>query len=370
MSVASPRRARAAISVARVAAYTIPTDEPESDGTFEWDATTLVAVEVEAAGVRGLGYTYADRSVGPLIRSLLVPAVEGADPMAPEASWLRMRAALRNAGQPGAGAMATSAVDIAIWDLKARLLGVPLADALPRVHDGVDIYGSGGFTSYSDERLREQLGGWAAAGMSAVKMKVGREPEADEHRVGVAREAVGDGVELMVDANGAYRPAEAINWASRFAQLGVTYFEEPVSSEDVEGLRRVRDDAPPGMAIAAGEYSWAPLDATRLLDAGAVDILQADVTRCGGVSGLLAIGAQAASAEVPFSAHCAPAISAHACCAVETLRHLEYFHDHVRVESMLFDGVLEPHGGRLVPDTEQPGHGLALREGSEEWRLP
>ncbi len=369
MSVATQGRT-AAISAVEAAAYTIPTDAPESDGTLEWNETTVVVVELVAEGERGLGYTYADASVAQLADSLLRPVVEGADPMSPGAAAKRMRAALRNAGQPGAGAMAVSAVDIALWDLKAKLLGLPLADALPRVHQHVGVYGSGGFTSYGDERLREQLAGWAAAGIGAVKMKVGRHPEEDEHRVAVAREAVGREVELMVDANGAHAPAEAIDWAWRFAAHDIGYFEEPVSSEDATGLRRVRDAAPPGMAIAAGEYCWSPLDAARLIEAGAVDILQADVTRCGGVSGLLEIAALAAASRLPFSAHCAPAVSVHACCAVDTLRHLEYFHDHVRVESMLFDGVVEPHAGRLVPSASVPGHGLALRAAAQEWRAP
>ena len=367
MSVAARGRT-AEISAVEVTAYTVPTDAPESDGTLEWEETTLVAVVLEGGGERGLGYTYADSSVAALIRSQLADLVQGADPMAPVRAWRQMRRALRNAGQPGAGAMAVSAVDIAVWDLRARLLGIPLADVLPRIHDSVPVYGSGGFTSYSDQRLREQLGGWAESAIGAVKMKVGRNPEEDEHRVAVAREAVGGDVELMVDANGAYSPAEAIDWAWRFAAEDVRYFEEPVSFEDLKGLRRVRDGAPPGTSIAAGEYCWSPLDAGRLIEAGAVDILQADVTRCGGISGLLAVGAQAAAAGVPFSAHCAPAISAHACCAVETLRHLEYFHDHVRLESMLFDGVAEPVDGRLVPDAERPGHGLTLRDGADEWR--
>ena len=359
------------VSLADVAAYTIhtDTDEPESDGTLEWDSTTLVTAVVEAGGKHGLGYTYGDASVAALIRSLLGPVVNGAHPMTPAATLASMRSALRNAGQPGAGALAVSALDIALWDLKARLLGAPLADALPRVHESIAVYGSGGFTSYSDERLYEQLRGWVEGGLCAVKIKVGRQPAEDPRRLEVAREAVGNDVELMVDANGAFAPADAIEWASRYAEHGVSYFEEPVSSEDVAGLARVRQEAPAGMRVAAGEYCWSPLDAARLLEAEAVDILQADVTRCGGISGLLAIGWLAAVRRVPFSAHCAPAISAHACCAVGPLMHLEYFHDHVRLEGMLFDGVCEPRGGRIEPYRSRPGHGLSLSERAEEWRV-
>jgi L-alanine-DL-glutamate epimerase-like enolase superfamily enzyme len=353
--------AEAAVQSVSVSAYTIPTDEPESDGTLEWSSTTIVVVEVEGGGERGLGYTYGDRAVATLIDSKLAPAIQGADAMAPGKAWAEMQRAIRNAGQQGVGAMAVSAVDVAMWDLKARLLGVALADALPRFHRRVPVYGSGGFTSYSDSRLAEQLSGWAEEGIPRVKLKVGRDPERDPGRMRTARGAVGPDVELMVDANGAYSRKEALLWAERFREWGVRYLEEPLTSDDLEGLRLVRDRAPAGMAIAAGEYGWDLPYFQRMLDAGAVDILQADVTRCGGITVLLRLDGLCRARSMPFSAHCAPAISAHACCAVETLEHLEYFHDHVRLEGMLFDGVLSPEDGNLEPDRSRPGLGLELR---------
>ena len=347
-----------------VSAYTVPTDSPESDGTLEWDSTTIIVVESTSGGVRGLGYTYGDVSVGKFIESKLEDVVEGTEAMSPPAAWARMQHAIRNAGRPGVGAMAVSAVDIALWDLKARLMGVPLADALPRFHDAAPIYGSGGFTSYSDEQLEDQLGGWAEAGIPRVKMKVGREPNRDPERVRVARDAVGDGSELFVDANGAYTRKQALYWAEAFAEGGITYLEEPVSSEDREGLRLLRDHGPGGLAIAAGEYEWTLPQLADL--AGCVDILQADVTRCGGITNLLRVDGICKGRQIPFSAHCAPAISTHACCAMETLMHLEYFHDHARVEGMLFDGVLSPERGYLRPDLSRPGLGLELKRADAE----
>jgi L-alanine-DL-glutamate epimerase-like enolase superfamily enzyme len=343
----------------KVLTFEIPTDEPESDGTLEWDSTTIVVVEVEARGETGIGYTYGDASVGSLIESKLGPLLDDHDPLAPPRTWMRMRAALRNVGQQGAGAMAISAVDIALWDLKAKLLGVPLADALPRFQDVVPIYGSGGFTSYSLERLREQLRGWVDQGFSRVKIKVGRDPAADPERLDVAREAVGPNVELMVDANGAFDRMQALAWAHRYhEEWNVTWFEEPVSSEDLEGMAFVRDHGPPGLAIAAGEYAWDLADLARM--AKCVDVLQADVTRCGGVTAFIRADGIARAHGIPLSAHCAPAASLHACCACESLVHLEYFHDHTRIESMLFDGVPGAGAGVLRPDTERSGLGLAL----------
>jgi L-alanine-DL-glutamate epimerase-like enolase superfamily enzyme len=343
----------------KVLTFEIPTDEPESDGTLEWDSTTIVVVEVQARGETGIGYTYGDASVGSLIESKLAPLLDDHDPLAPPRTWMRMRAALRNVGQQGAGAMAISAVDIALWDLKAKLLGVPLADALPRFHDVVPIYGSGGFTSYSPERLREQLRDWVDQGFSRVKIKVGRDPAADPERLDVAREAVGPNVELMVDANGAFDRMEALAWAQRYhEEWNVTWFEEPVSSEDLEGMAFVRDHGPPGLAIAAGEYAWDLADLARM--ARCVDVLQADVTRCGGVTAFIRADGVARAHGIPLSAHCAPAASLHACCACESLVHLEYFHDHTRIESMLFDGVPSAGAGVLRPDPERSGLGLAV----------
>ncbi|HET7589674.1 MAG TPA: enolase C-terminal domain-like protein [Solirubrobacterales bacterium] len=358
--------AGAPVSEVQVHACTIPTDAPESDGTLEWDSTTIVIVELEAAGERGLGYTYGDKSVAAFVDSKLRQLVYGADAMAPGAAWTKMQREIRNAGRPGVGAMAVSAVDIALWDLKARLLGVCLADALPRFRDAAPVYGSGGFTSYSTAQLTEQLQGWMEAGLPRVKIKVGRDPGRDPGRLALCREAIGAGVELMVDANGAFSPKQALEQAAVYAGYGVSYLEEPVSSEDREGLAFVRDHGPAGMAIAAGEYEW---DLVRLGDlAGRVDVLQADVTRVGGVSAMLRADGICKALQRPFSAHCAPAVSAHVCCAMETARHLEYFHDHVRVERMLFEGTLDPGGGALEPNRSRPGLGLELRyDEAERW---
>ncbi|MBA2764832.1 MAG: mandelate racemase [Thermoleophilaceae bacterium] len=344
-----------------VGAYRIPTDAPESDGTIAWDATTIIVAEVLAGNQCGLGYAYADAAAAQLIENTLASVVEGRDAMAVPGTWQAMVEAVRNLGRPGIASSAIAALDIALWDLKARLLGVSLATLLGPVREGIAIYGSGGFTSYDLERLQAQLGGWADAGIAMVKMKVGREPDRDDERVALAREAIGEECELFVDANGAYERKQALAMAEFFAQQRVSWFEEPVSSDDLAGLRLLRDRAPAGMAIAAGEYGYTLNYFRRMLEAGAVDVLQADVTRCAGITELLRVGALCAAHEVPLSAHTAPSIHAHAGCAIAPMVHLEYFHDHVRIERMLFDGVLEPEGGVLAPDLSSPGLGLELR---------
>ncbi len=358
---------RSGVSVERlsVAAYAIPTDGHESDGTLEWDSTTIVVVHAHAADEAGLGYTYAPAAAGKLVEKKLVPLAEGADALAPAAAWEAMARSLRNAGRPGIGFCALAAVDTALWDLKARLLGLPLVDVLPRVHDAVPVYGSGGFCSYPLEGLREQLRGWVEAGIPRVKMKISREPERDPERLDAARQAIGDEAELFVDSNGALSPKQALGWAERLRhEWGVSWFEEPVSSADRDGLRLVRENGPGGLDIAAGEYAYVLADFRNLV--GAVDCLQADVTRCGGITGLLAAAALARAHGLDLSGHCAPQLSAHALCAVPNLRHLEYFHDHVRVESLLFDGVLEPVDGSLRPDRSRSGNGLELKSSDAE----
>jgi len=315
--------------------------------------------------MRGLGYTYGERAIADVVAGKLAGVVEGADALAPQAAWGAMSRAVRNSLASGLCAFAISAVDVALHDLKARLLGVSLADLLGRWHDGVPVYGSGGFTSYTAEQLRAQAAGWTEIGLDRVKVKVGREPERDGDRLRTVREVIGPDVRLMVDANGAFTTQRALAAAhGTYAEHGVTYFEEPVSSDDPRGLAHVRDHAPPGMEIAAGEYGTTVFDFERLL--GAVDVLQADATRCGGATGVQRADALAKARCLPLSAHCAPAISAHVFAACETTVHLEYFHDHVRVESLLFDGTLSPAGGALVPDRDRPGLGIELKRADAE----
>ncbi|MFL5864581.1 MAG: enolase C-terminal domain-like protein [Solirubrobacteraceae bacterium] len=354
-----------------VSAYQIPTaTERESDGTLVWDSTSVVVVQLSCGRHSGLGYTYCHPAAGQVIESKLAGVLNDADPMMPQQAWAQMQVQVRQLGHAGLAEMAISAVDVALWDLKAKMLGLCLADALPRYHQSVPIYGSGGFCNYSDDQLREQVSKWSEAGLRRMKIKVGREKVRDPARLDLVRDVAGPEADLMVDGNGAYSMQDALLWAARFRERGVTYFEEPLSSQDLDGLAEVRRRAPSGMAIAAGEYGWNLPYFQRMLDAHAVHILQADVTRCGGITNLLRVDGLCKARNLPFSAHCAPAISAHACCGMETAVHIEYFFDHYRIESMLFDGTLSPEGGLLRPDRSRPGLGLELKHAdARRWEV-
>jgi L-alanine-DL-glutamate epimerase-like enolase superfamily enzyme len=358
-------QAQAPLEELAVSAFTVPTDAPEADGTLAWDATTIVVVHAYGGGGWGLGYTYADVSTAKLIESKLAGIAQDADAMDPPAIWESMVKAIRNLGRPGLASMAIAAVDTAVWDLKARLLELPLCKLLGMVHDRVPIYGSGGFTSYSPQRLCEQLGGWVQQGIPRVKMKVGSSLGDDPGRVRAAREAIGPNAGLFVDANGAYARKQALDLAERFhAESAVSWFEEPVSSDDLEGLRLLRDRGPAGVTIAAGEYGYDLPYFERM--AAAVDVLQADVTRCAGITELLRVDALCHARSMQLSLHCCPSIHVHPALALEELLHLEYFHDHVRIERLLFDGVLTPQDGALFPALDRPGIGLELRRADAE----
>jgi L-alanine-DL-glutamate epimerase-like enolase superfamily enzyme len=344
-----------------VAAYTIPTDSPESDGTYEWDSTTIVIVDLAAGGQKGLGYTYADTATATLIEDHLKKVVLGRDAMSIQDRWDDMVHSIRNLGRPGICSMAISAIDTALWDLKARLLGLPQVSLFGQVRQALPIYASGGFTSYNIDKLCTQLRGWAEHGISMVKMKIGRDANADVERIRATRAAIGDNVDLFVDANGAYTPDQANAQAKKFSEFGVTWFEEPVTSDDLAGLRAIRECVPNGMNIAAGEYGYDLVYFQRMLDAEAVDVLQADATRCGGFTGFLQAATLCKTRDVPLSAHCAPALHLHPGCAVKPMVHLEYFYDHARIERLIFDGAAEPIDGLMRPALSQPGLGLILK---------
>jgi len=347
--------------------YDFPTPEPEADGTLEWTSTTAVVVTLESGGATGLGWTYSAGAAAEIVIGKLAEVVHHRPVDELPGGWRDMRRACRNLESRGLVMQAVSAVDMAWWDLRARLLGVSLPALFGRCRARARVYGSGGFTTMDDRQLEQQVAGWRAAGCSAMKIKIGQSwgsaIDRDMARVRALRSFAGDDVELMVDANGAYSPGQARRVGSFLDDMGVTWFEEPVSSEDVAGLRVVR--AAVRCDVAAGEYISDPAGTALLVDA--VDCLQLDATRCGGFTGFLQGAAVAAAHNREVSAHCAPSLHAAVTSSVINLRNIEWFADHARLEPELVDGAPEVHDGHIAVADDVLGHGMSLRPEADRY---
>ena len=238
-----------------------------------------------------------------------------------------------------------------------------MSDLFGRAVDEVPVYGSGGFTNYSEAVTVRQVEGWVGSRASpGSRSRSGSRGARRCSGIWIASTWSGgwpgDQVELFVDANGAYQPKQAIRVGRQLSERGVTWFEEPVSSDDLAGLRAVRRGC--DIDVAAGEYGYSPDYFATMVSAQAVDCLQADATRCGGYTAWLKAAHVAEAHHLQISAHCAPNLHARVASAAVNLRHVEYFHDHARLEELLFDGTLSPKGGSMRPDGS-PGHGLELR---------
>lgn len=355
-----------AVEKIEVTAFEIPTDAPEADGTLSWQSTTLILVEAEAAGKKGTGYTYANEAAAFLIERKLKDLVlhKNVFDIAGITSLLTQQ--IRNSGTSGITMMAISAIDTALWDLKAKILDVPLCKLIGQTKDAMLIYGSGGFTSYNKKQLQQQFAQWAEQGIRYMKMKVGTQADKDVQRVKEAREVLNDDVQLMIDANGAYTAKQALQKAQEVVGYGVTWFEEPVSSDNLEGLHFIREHAPAQINIAAGEYGYNLPYFEAMLSGEAVDVLQADATRCGGITGFLKAGYLAEAHQLPFSSHCAPALHLHAAVCLPCFFIAEYFHDHARIEQLLFDGIPAPEHGVVKPDLSRPGFGFEFKHRDAE----
>lgn len=366
MKTLNPNPSKSEIKSVRASCFKIPTEEPVSDGTLKWRYTDLIVAEVEAGGEGGIGYTYADSSSALLINDTLARNIIGKAVFSISDCWQTMTSSLRNQGLTGLAAMAVSAVDIALWDLKSKLLGIPLRVLLGQVRSAIPCYGSGVFTSYTEGELERHISEWMDLGLDRVKMKVGRNPEKDAERVAGARRAVGPKTGLFLDANGAYTPRQALRMAESFNESGVSWFEEPVPAADRDGTSWIRDRLPLGMELAGGEYGYGLRDFLDLLSPRRLDILQVDVTRCLGITGFLKAASLCEAFHTPMSSHCAPSLHLALGCAVPAMRHVEFFRDHVRIERMLFDGFREPLRGCLSPDLTRPGLGLEFKRADAE----
>lgn len=358
---------KAKITAIKASAFRIPTSSSlETDGTYEWDSTILVVTWITAGDLTGIGYTYASQASADLINQHLAKILLGKNAFSISECWQLMQAAVRNIGRSGVAACSIAAVDNALWDLKAKLCHLPLTQLLGLQRSRIQVYGSGGFTNYTPEEIKEQINHWKESGITLFKIKIGRDMQQDRDRIAAAVSVLPAGGHLLVDANGAYQPKQAFLMAQVLQEFGVIWFEEPVTSDDIPGLAWVRDHAYPGLEIAAGEYGYNADDFRRMLEQQAVDVLQADATRCGGISGFLQAAVLSDAYHRLLSSHCAPSLHAPLLCHIRNPKHLEYFWDHSQIESLLFDGVSEVNQGFIAPQNDRPGLGIAFKSKDAE----
>ena len=364
-AMATQTRFRRAVPIDRidVSAYKVPTDSPESDGTYRVGCDHAWSWSRRPAGGKtGLGYSYADTATARLVRDLLAGVVKGRDAMAVPGAWSAMVAAIRNLGRPGIASMAISAVDAALWDLKARLLDVALVTLLGAVREAAPVYGSGGFTSYSIEQLRDQLGGWAAAGHPAGQDE-DRPPSGRRPRPGpgrprgdrAGRRAVRRRQRGLQPQAGAGH-GRGVRRAGRDLVRGAGLLRRPRRAPPAaRPRRRPAWTSPPASTATTCSTSAGCSRPARLT------CCRPTATRCGGITGYLRAGALCEARGLPFSAHCARRCTPTPAAPCRPSATSSIFHDHDRIEHMFFDGALTPVGGALHPDPGRPGLGLEFK---------
>jgi D-galactarolactone cycloisomerase len=244
------------------------------------------------------------------IDHVLAPMLTGLPDAVPAVAWDTLYGRSRDFGQKGTYIEAISALDIALWDLWGRALGVPVSTLMGgRFRERVKAYGTGGYYTHTDfdaERdlgyLAEATAKYAADGFGMLKMKIGLLPVAqDARRISAVRETLGDDFSLLADANHAYNPSTALAMGRVLEEHGFLMFEEPVPPEDREGYARLR--AGLGIAIAGGEAEFTRWGFRDLIESGCVDIAQPDVCVCGGLSELQRIATLASLRNVRIVPH-------------------------------------------------------------------
>jgi L-alanine-DL-glutamate epimerase-like enolase superfamily enzyme len=306
----------------------------------------------------GVGQTVARDIVQGVLRPLLI----GQDPLCIEKLWDDMFWRVRGFGRKGVAFCAISAVDIALWDLKAKLFGVPLYRLIGPYTDRVPIYGSGGWTSFTEAELVREQTGYVERGIPRVKMKVakdfGHAEREDVRRLAAVRKAVGDDVEIYVDANNGYYAKQAIAMARRLAEYDVKWFEEPVLADDIAGLAAIARaiDIP----VATGEHEYTRYGFKELIAQGGADIVQPDVGRVGGVSEWLKVAHLAQAFNLPVAPHAVQLVHLHLACCTPNLKVVEYLGVSEESDRVWYTEFPEPRDGYWSPYPDRPGLGLEL----------
>ena len=349
----------------------VPREVEATDSRHAFDRWHVTAVEIETdAGRTGLGWMASTRA-GTVFKHLLddqfVPLLSGRNPAATEAIRRDMRDHAVYYGETGMSAYPRAAIDIALWDLKARAAEMPLYRLLGGEDDAVQAYASSLDAGLSLPDLRERHGERADEGFTAFKTKLGdKSPEEEAERVGAVREAVGPEGEIFVDSNQAWTVKEAIDVVEAVDEHDVGWVEEPISEWDLAGHGRLADRIDP--PLATGEMFYRPERFRWLAERGGMEVAQPDLVRAGGVSGVLDVARVAADYHVPMCPHANHAVSAHLVSAAPTGWLVEYFTGGDLAAAILEEPPAVEDGRVHLPD--RPGHGYRLDpEAVEEYAV-
>lgn len=324
---------------------------------------TIVRITTDQ-GLEGFGVTYHEvggEATKSLIINNIAPKLIGRDPLETEVIWQEMFHYLRGIGRKGLMFCALSAVDIALWDLKGKIFEIPLYRLLGGNKTKIPVYGSGGWTSYSDEHLVEEMKGIVAQGYQIIKFKVGVNggdtPLKDVERVRKVREAVGPDIKILLDANNCWDAATAVQFANRVREYNISLLEEPVFADDIRGLAKFKRGT--DIPLATGEHEYTKFGARDLVLNEAADIIQCDGTRAGGYTEMLKIAAITQAWNLKFAPHAMENIHIHLISAVPNALYLERLLLFEELTSSVYINPPMPENGFMeIPDL--PGLGLEL----------
>lgn len=350
------------IEKVQVDRYEIPLGKTLTDSTHgEIRHFALVTVRVRTSeGAEGLGYTYTvgktgGAAVGAHLEQDVAPWLVGEDPRRVEHLWQKMWRGLHYVGRGGAACFAISAVDVALWDLKAKLAAEPLWRFLGGHHPSVQVYAGGIDLQMSRQELLEQTQANLERGYRAIKMKVGRERlSEDVDRLASLRNLVGPEFPLMADANMCWLPEEAIRAARAFRELDVYWLEEPTNPDDIEGHVRIARDG--GVPIAAGENLHTLYEFQKAIASGGVAFPEPDLSNVGGVTGWMKVARLAEAHNLPVTTHGVHDLHVHLLAAVPNASYLEAHG--FGLEPYLLHPMEIDEGSVTAPD--RPGHGVEL----------
>lgn len=324
---------------------------------------TVVRITTDQ-GLEGIGVTYHEvggEATRELILRNMAPKLMDRDPLENEAIWQEFFHYLRGVGRKGLMYGALSAIDIALWDLKGKIVDLPLYRLLGGNRTKIPVYASGGWTSFSDDQLVDEMKGMVAQGYKMVKFKVGVEGgtniRRDVERVRKVREALGPNIELLVDANNCFDAATGVQLANRIREYDIFLFEEPVFADDIPGLARFKRGT--DIPLGTGEHEYTKFGVRDLLMHDAVDIVQVDGARVGGYTELLKTAALTQAWNVRFAPHAMENIHLNLAGAVPNLLFLERLMMFEDITAKTFKNAPVPVNGFMeIPDL--PGLGLSL----------